>query len=264
MVLVKEQNDILEAVLKAMQITEEMGGSQSSFLQILQYGKDLYYKNHIDNVNRQKKWPSTWQSAIKLLEEHGYKDPINLYICLADCHPTLYNVMDSTTKSCSLCNKLASNCIAYSYLPLKDKIQRWCGNAEFCRKITAHWENRDHWLRHTNNRKEEIWDGNRFSELAWFWNPLCEWTIPAKCPFCNHVVSACEIEDARVQFGYLSSQIELECSVCYNKFQHIIKRAKGDPRNIALIGHYDGWQPFSTSSKHSSGEVHAYTIMITF
>lgn len=60
MVLVKEQNDILEAVLKAMQITEEMGGSQSNFLQILQYGKDLYYKNHNDNVDRQKKWPSTW------------------------------------------------------------------------------------------------------------------------------------------------------------------------------------------------------------
>ena len=58
--------------------------------------------------------------AIKLLEEHGYKDPKNLYVCLADCHPTLYDVMDSTTKSCSLCNELASNCIAYSYLPLKE------------------------------------------------------------------------------------------------------------------------------------------------
>ena len=252
--VVKETDDILEAVLKAMQITEEMGGSQSNFLQILQYGKGLYYKNNSNNVNS-KKWPCSWQSAIKMLEQHGYKGPQNLYICLADCHPTLYDVMDSPTKNCSLCNELASNCIAYSYLPLKDKIQRWCSNAEYCKKITAHWENRDHWLHHHTNCKEEIWDGNRFNELAWFWDPLCEWIIPAKCPFCKHVISADKIEDAQIHFGYLSSQIELECSVCYYKFQHVVQRTKGDPRNIALMGHYDGWQPFVTSSKHSSGEL---------
>ena len=49
--------------------------------------------------------------------------------------------------------------------------------------------------------------------------------------------------------------VYLECPACYNKFPHVINTTTGDPRNIALIGHWDGWQPFSTSSNHSSGEI---------
>ena len=50
-------------------------------------------------------------------------------------------------------------------------------------------------------------------------------------------------------------QITLECPECYTKFSDKVKIATGDPRNVALIGHWDGWQPFSTSSKHGSGKV---------
>ena len=44
----------------------------------------------------------------------------------------------------------------------------------------------------------EIWDGDRFSELSWFWNPDAEWILPAKCPenYCNGVVSSDNIEAA--------------------------------------------------------------------
>lgn len=47
------------------------------------------------------------------------------------------------------------------------------------------------------------------------------------------------------------------CSKCgtinYTSFDHVPKYTSGDPRNNALIGHWDGWQPFSTSLKHSCG-----------
>ena len=46
-----------------------------------------------------------------------------------------------------------------------------------------------------------------------------------------------------------------ECPECHFEFNHHIKTTFGDPRNIALIGHWDGWQPFSSSTKHSSGMV---------
>lgn len=48
-------------------------------------------------------------------------------------------------------------------------------------------------------------------------------------------------------------QITFKCPECYTKFSDKVKIATGDPTNIALIGHWDGWQPFSTSSKHGSG-----------
>ena len=43
----------------------------------------------------------------------------------------------------------------------------------------------------------------------------------------------------------------MECQHCYRKFSHSPKCANGDPRDIALVGHWDWWQPFSLSVKHS-------------
>ena len=47
--------------------------------------------------------------------------------------------------------------------------------------------------------------------------------------------------------------VSVSCPQCYESFQHVPLYTNGDPRNIALIGHWDGWQPFSTSIKHSCG-----------
>lgn len=60
------------------------------------------------------------------------------------------------------------------------------------------------------------------------------------------------------------TNVSLECPACYTKFSHSVNVTAGDPRNIVLIGHWDGWQPFSTSSKHSSGEVLPYCTSIIF
>ena len=39
--------------------------------------------------------------------------------------------------------------------------------------------------------------------------------------------------------------------------EHQPKFAWGEPRNIALIGHWDGWQPFGSPGQHSCGECKA-------
>lgn len=107
--------------------------------------------------------------------------------------------------------------------------------------------------------KREIWDGKRFCEFSWFWNPAKTWVIPVRCPSCKSVVSSTVIE-AALQSDYnvetvQGTNISLECSACYIKHSHSVMTTTGDPRNIALIGHWNGWQPFLTSSKHSSGEI---------
>lgn len=81
------------------------------------------------------------------------------------------------------------------------KIQQWCSDPEFCHKMLAHWRERDHWL--DGNGwwpRKELWDGSRFSDLSWFWNPDQEWLLPVKCPHCASVVGASQIQD-RVQAG---------------------------------------------------------------
>lgn len=29
--------------------------------------------------------------------------------------------------------------------------------------------------------KKEVWDGDRFCKLSWFWDPNAVWCLPAKC-----------------------------------------------------------------------------------
>ena len=46
----------------------------------------------------------------------------------------------------------------------------------------------------------------------------------------------------------------VQCEECGDQTYHLPKFARGEPRNIALIGHWDGWQPFGLPGQHSCGE----------
>ena len=249
---------ILEAVMKALVLNEEMNGSQKSFMNILQYGKELYYKNHSDDgPSSAKYWPNSWQSSMRLLREHGYKEPKQLYICLNTSHPHCYDILNSLQAICKYCGENGSTCIKYSYLTLGDKINRWCQNEIFCKKMTAHWTEREHWLQVQGGHtiKKELWDGSRFGELSWFWDPSSEWILPTWCPLCKEVISSKIITEALEITTCARIAVPVECPACFHMFSHCVKTANGDPRNIALIGHWDGWQPFSSSGKHSSGNI---------
>ena len=54
-------HDVIEAVINAMKLTEEVNGSQQNFMSILSYGKELYYKgkgNELGTEN-EKLWPKS-------------------------------------------------------------------------------------------------------------------------------------------------------------------------------------------------------------
>lgn len=82
--LLSVKSDVIDAVLKALELAGEVNASQHHFIQILQYGKELYCKG---NPGFENLWPQSWQSAIKLLEDQGYKGAIDYFICLSNDHP---------------------------------------------------------------------------------------------------------------------------------------------------------------------------------
>ena len=49
--------------------------------------------------------------------------------------------------------------------------------------------------------------------------------------------------------------ITLKCSFCAYEFQFISDWMKGDPRNQAIIVHYDGWNPNNTSNRNSIASI---------
>ena len=82
-----------------------------------------------------------------MVREAGYKDLTTYYICLRE-NPT-----------CKICGSKGT--IPYYYLSIKNKVQMFCSDAKFCVKMTAHWEEKEHWLNRTGGwmPRKEIWDG---------------------------------------------------------------------------------------------------------
>ncbi len=155
------------------------------------------------------------------------------------------------------------------------QIKRWCFDPDFCQKMAGHWHDRDHWLNGTGWwPRKEIWDGSRFSDLSWFWDPQQEWLLPVKCTECSAIIGVSQIKEqlcsgtqqqvpgyyivATVQAEQLTIiagavQVEVSCGECHHSFQHTPQYARGDPRNIALIRHWDGFKPFRSTGQHSCG-----------
>ena len=116
-----------------------------------------------------------------------------------------------------------------------------------CEKMLCHWKNKVQWLNLVDPTfpLNEIWDGYRFKELSWFWDPNKSWVIPQKCSKCHFYN---QLKDVQTDGEFM-----MTCTQCGEK--EIIKPefATGDPRNIGLIGHFDGWKPGFGNSKHGSG-----------
>jgi len=119
--------------------------------------------------------------------------------------------------------------LKYYYLGLPTKVKNWFKNKEMCTKMLSHWFARSNWLgcSCSNAQKSEIWDGERWVELQWFWDPNSTWTIlPTLCPFCQIPVAAEHLlksEDGTSCCKYV------ECPNCYEDFEHFLKTAHGSP-----------------------------------
>ena len=126
----------------------------------------------------------------------------------------------------------------------------------FCKKMLSRWFERDHWIVQKSEdgwdfeNKKETWDGNRFVELQWVWNPEKQWKLPAQCPSCKGVISVINIES--FPDGNSGEKL-VTCPFCRENFTHKIEMATGDPRHIAYILHWDGFQPFDGNNNHGSG-----------
>lgn len=242
------RKEILCAILRSLMLVDQMNGSQRDILKAIDFAKGLYC--HKDS-NLSKLWPKNWKELEKLLKENGYEDPKELYVCLDDSHYSNWDVLDSPHATCRFCEK--EGAIKYYYLGLPSKVKMWFSDPAMCSKMLGHWRDKEHWItgEGANFTLKEVWDGARFNNLSWFWDPEKQWLLPCKCNFCDNILSTDEISNAPADENGVFS---LTCEECGTHQQHHLKYARGDPRNIALIGHWDGWTPFGLPGKHSSGK----------
>lgn len=92
--------EITCALLKALNLVDQMKGSIADFEDVLQFAKDLYCRNEIQLADL---WPKDWRETQSVLRKCGYEDPKELYICLDDSHYCQWDVMENKEALCRYC-----------------------------------------------------------------------------------------------------------------------------------------------------------------
>lgn len=191
--------------------------------------------------------PTKWNEVLRLMKTLGYCNPQHYKVCASQDHSFLLTDK-ATYPKCPKCDKPWCECIDYYCLGLN--FRDWFLTEEYCQQLMAHWRDRDEWLsgtaEHTHVAQTELWHGDRFKELSWFWNPEKEYTLPELCPHCNAIIPSAVVEEAST-----STPTVLKCKRCNKEFVCYQRTVRGDPRNQAIVIHEDGWCSFSTSSKSS-------------
>ena len=83
--------------------------------------------------------------------------------------------------------------------------------------------------------------------------------LPCRCQECSSVIKVAAIQEAQLKSDTeTSATVDVTCLVCGTLNKHVPKYARGNPRNIAFIGHWDGWQPFGTAA-HSCGTTYIWS-----
>ena len=184
--------------------------------------------------------PTKWSAVVRYLKSLGYKDPKHYRVCVSNDHSCL---LKTEELSCRICSKPSEECLDYYVLGLNFK--DWFLTNEQCERLMAHWDERDSWLdrcsTYEHHGMTELWHGEQFRELSWFWNSQKEYTLPDWCPFCHVIIPASVIQDC------YETNMDITCHGCSKCFPAIPHKIKGDPQNQVLIIHEDGWNCFSTS-----------------
>lgn len=256
---------VIDAVLNALKIQKTSGVSIKTFEDILEYGKQLlldscsFDEQLLDRDVLITIWPKTWNAVKKILKEEGYQDAREYFICF--CHYETrsansntkikytgkYSLMTNKDDVCSNCGRKGAT--TYYYLGLQSKVKNWFHDENMCEKMLAHWNERDHWLEREEAWpiKKEMWDGERWVQLQWFWDPNKTWVLPCCCRHCGIPISANHL--IKSQDSVTDGIKVVDCPECLESFEQRLETTKGSPRNIALIGHWDGWQAFASSSR---------------
>lgn len=253
---------VVKAVLNAMAIMEDSGVSIKTFEDILDNGKTMLLTSVEEDFDvdiLSALWPKKWSEVQTLLKEEGFEDVKEYSICICREIKTFtrsgkshtkyeysrkWSIMQSKDELCSHCGK--KGYIKYYYLGLNAKVKNWFRSEGMCRKLLSHWGEREHWLGRSASWpvKKEIWDGKRWLDLQWFWDPNQRWTLPTRCVNCKAIISTQKLSECPKDDNGLAL---VDCPECFETFSFQIKTTTGSPLNLAFIGHWDAWQPFRTS-----------------
>ncbi|KAL3696395.1 hypothetical protein R1sor_010471 [Riccia sorocarpa] len=184
--------------------------------------------------------------------------------CVCSTKPTsgLQRLCERCTDRCEIesCSLPRKSMIPFDHLSLGSMLRLICKSRTFCHEMLTMWRARQKWLPRVTDTCssepsptfpiKEWWDGSRIKEISWFWNPTVEFELPVICYECYHVYQVfpekCEVLQLSENINSETGDYEFICMNCGYRVKQHPKYAKGDPRNIAVMAHWDGFQSASS------------------
>ncbi|MCO5608601.1 hypothetical protein L7F22_062814 [Adiantum nelumboides] len=159
-------------------------------------------------------------------------------------------------EKCAICEKARKSMLSFDYIPIGPQLELLTKSSTYCQELLNLWRHKENWIKgdamSEQRRIVDFWDGLKFQEVKEFWNPLATYKLPVVCPspYCKKTYTTfptCKRSKAlRHHVGEEYNFVCIECKEnikCKKNFQ------KGDPRNVALLLHWDGLQTSRTTQK---------------
>ena len=202
-------------------------------------------RNFYETLGDERIPHKNWQSVMSFLKKLGYQDPRHYKICCADNHVQLLDYGEP----CPECDKEWSKCTDYFVLGIH--LEDIFLDSATTEAHLAHWKERSEWFggkpEYVNYK--EIWHGQRFCDLSFFWDTETETLLPASCPNCGNILTTTEIQEAALPGNSPRDPVQLHCRECMVSFLHTPQFMKGNPLNQAMICHEDGFNAFVKKSR---------------
>lgn len=202
-------------------------------------------RNFYEVLNDERIPHKNWQDVLKFLKTLGYQEPRHYKICCGDDHIRL---LDYGTP-CPECDKDWLKCIDYYVLGVH--LEDIFLDSDTTEAHLAHWKERVAWFggKPHGIKYKEIWHGERFSDLSFFWDTETNTLLPTTCPHCGNVLTTSEIQEAARPGSSSTDPVQLRCTECVVTFLHTPRFMQGNPLNQAFIFHEDGFNAFVKKSR---------------
>ncbi|MCO5607388.1 hypothetical protein L7F22_061584 [Adiantum nelumboides] len=182
------------------------------------------------------------------------EDSVSLRMLKRDCQ--------RCCERCPTCSKPRKEMIKFHYIPLIEQLKKLCLSESYCHDFLGMWRARSSWLgkevAETPTYIHEFWDGEKTRLYQEFWDPDAYWEAPVLCcnEFCNMSYrafpTALKSQELHSAWNECSKEYIFKCTKCRHPIKRKQQFVKGDPRNFALMLHWDGFQAASTTIKDSA------------
>jgi hypothetical protein len=181
-------------------------------------------------------------------EEDGYDG--NKYIACSCTPPNDKRTCPQCARTCPHCNNSRLNMISFHYLSIVDQLSSAVASKTLCYEMLTMWRANGEWLNIHEPPPSilNIWHEEKVREYEDFWNPKVQWELPTICTNtrCQRPYSAfpkkCKTLRNANNWVPEPNSYRFNCKACKRLVVASKKLTQGDPRNLALAGHWDGFQ----------------------